>query len=111
MIPPPSRDRMEAPDSDAGTNEMLDSTTNGNDGSSSGGMDTTDLVDGKMEEAINFDGSDDHVVVPHDASLEMSDVDRVTVAAWMNKDTSQSGWTALLQKSDRSYNHAVRKRR
>ena len=54
--------------------------------------------------AVDLDGSADHVVVPDDASLEMSDTDAVTVSAWVNKDSAQSGWIAILQHSDQSYN-------
>jgi len=52
----------------------------------------------------DLDGSGDYVRIPDSSSLEMSDTDAVTVSTWVNKDAVQSGWIALVQKSDRSYN-------
>ncbi|WP_436925210.1 DUF7266 family protein [Halosimplex amylolyticum] len=54
--------------------------------------------------SYTFDGVDDHLRIDDDSSLEMSDTDAVTVSMWVNKDTAQSGWTALFQHSDQSYN-------
>ncbi|PSQ21816.1 hypothetical protein BRD06_10660 [Halobacteriales archaeon QS_9_67_15] len=54
--------------------------------------------------SYTFDGADDHLRIDDDPSLDMSDTDAVTVSMWVYKDTSQSGWTALFQHSDRSYN-------
>ncbi len=85
-------------------NNTLDSTSNENQGLMNGGMGSKNIVNGKIEKALTFDGSDDHVVVPHDSTLEMSDVNKVTIAVWVNKDTGQNGWRAILQKSDTSYN-------
>lgn len=57
--------------------------------------------------AYDLDGENDYLTVPDDSSLEM-DTDRVTVSAWVNIDQAQvdkgSGWKAIFQKSDRSYN-------
>ena len=56
--------------------------------------------------SYEFDGEGGHVEVPHDASLEMSDTDAVTVSTWVNKESIQGDedWVALAQKSDASYN-------
>ena len=52
----------------------------------------------------DFDGGNDYVTVPNDPALEMNNTNEVTVSMWVNKDTAQSGWIALLQHSDQSYN-------
>ncbi|WP_459193390.1 DUF7266 family protein [Halosimplex sp. J119] len=55
-------------------------------------------------QAYRFDGDDDHLTIENDPTLEMSDTDEVTVSMWVNKDSEQSGYRALFQHSDRSYN-------
>jgi hypothetical protein len=58
--------------------------------------------------AYDFDGSNDFLEVPHASgpgtALDMNRTNEVTVSMWVNQDTAGSGWTALLQRSDRSYN-------
>lgn len=52
-----------------------------------------------------FDGENDYVRVPHDESLEMSSEDAVSVSMWVNQNQDRDReWTALLQKSDTSFN-------
>jgi len=46
----------ETPDADGGTDEILDSTINDNDGNNAGMDSTNDQVDGKIDGAIQFDG-------------------------------------------------------
>ena len=80
-----------------------DASGTGNDGSIQGDPDLgTAGIAGST--AYNLDGTGDYVRVPDSASLEASDTDAVTVSAWVNKNTDQGGWTAIYQKSDRSYN-------
>ncbi len=59
-----------------------------------------------VSESYHFDPStNDHIVVPNDPSLELGVLDRATVSAWVNIDTnSQTGWRAIVQHSDESYN-------
>ncbi|MFB6208338.1 MAG: LamG-like jellyroll fold domain-containing protein [Candidatus Nanohaloarchaea archaeon] len=64
----------------------------------------TQGVSGVVGPAYGFDGSSSYIQVPHSEELEMSDTNRVTVSAWVYHDTDQSGWTAIVQKSDTSYN-------
>lgn len=45
--------------------QMIDSTSHNNDGTSGGTMTSGDLVTGKVGKALDFDGSDDYVVVPY----------------------------------------------
>lgn len=82
--------------------DLEDSTTNNNDGNNNG---TTDIT-GKIADGRDFERSNtQYVNVPDSASLELSDVDRVTVQAWINKESTPSiSWMAVVQKSDQSYN-------
>ncbi|WP_415379665.1 LamG-like jellyroll fold domain-containing protein [Halosimplex sp. TS25] len=79
-----------------------DASGNGNHASEENGPGTGLGVFGTR--SYSFDGTDDHLRIDDDPSLEMSDTDAVTVSMWVNKDTTQSGWTALFQHSDQSYN-------
>ena len=50
------------PNGDA-ANVIKDSTSNANHGTPAGGMTSADLVDGKVGKAIDFDGSNDHIII------------------------------------------------
>jgi len=58
---------------------VLDSTTNDNDGTNSGSIRG---ASGKIDDAFNFDGTDDYVEVPDSSSLDITAV--VTIEAWVN---------------------------
>ncbi|MEF8780262.1 MAG: LamG-like jellyroll fold domain-containing protein [Haloferacaceae archaeon] len=90
-------------DGGAGTT-AVDASGTGNDGTREGAPTTG--VEGLLgSTAYELDGEDDHVRVPHDESLEMSDGDAVSVSMWVNQNEDLGrSWTALLQKSDASYN-------
>jgi len=88
---------------DSESGGATDASGTGNDGQADGGP--TRGIDGILgTTAWGFDGSDDRITVPDDATLEMNDTDAVTVSMWVNKTTTQSGWIGLLQHSDTSYN-------
>jgi len=80
--------------------DFEDSTGFENNGTNFGSFNAPGII----ADAQEFDGIDDAIVVPHDDSLELSDVGQVTVATWVRKNTAQAGWIAMVQKSDRSYN-------
>ncbi|MGE5317072.1 MAG: DUF2341 domain-containing protein [Chloroflexota bacterium] len=52
--------------------QMIDSTSYGNNGASSGTMLSEDLVSGNIWKAINFDGGDDAITIGHSASVNPS---------------------------------------
>ena len=54
------------------TTDILDSTRNANHGSSTGSMNSNDLIDGKIGKAIDFDGNNDGVDVAHDTTLAVT---------------------------------------
>jgi len=56
-----------------------DATSNGNDGTNSGST----LSTGKLGGAIDLDGVNDYVTVPHDASLDISG-EKITISTWIN---------------------------
>jgi len=68
----------ETPDADGGTDEILDST-NDNDGDTFN-MASNDQDSGQIDGSLDFDGSNDYVEIPRDASLE---VDVITISAWV----------------------------
>src|SRR5690606_38973349 len=45
--------------------QIVDSTGNGNDGTSEGEMGSDDLTEGQVAKALDFDGSDDYINVPN----------------------------------------------
>jgi len=59
------------------TYAIKDSTSNQNDGTPNGSMTSADLVDGKIGKAIDFDGSNDEIVLP--ASDDLYALDTITV--------------------------------
>ncbi|MFC1829433.1 LamG-like jellyroll fold domain-containing protein, partial [Thermodesulfobacteriota bacterium] len=73
-----------------------------NDGAVNNAVLATDRF-GCEDKAYDFDGSSDYIEVPHSDSLELSDVNKVTVAAWVKKDSAPDGKRAIVQKSDQSY--------
>ena len=86
-----------------------DSSGNGNDGALQG---DTQWVAGKIGSALQFDGVDDFVDVPHDEILTADN--EVTVMAWINAEraTGPGGatWQGILSKSNnpRSYSFYTR---
>jgi len=64
---------------------QYDSTSNNYDGTSYGGLSGTDVVDGKIGNAIDFDGSDDHISV---GQIFTDDWSQFTISAWVNHDGS-----------------------
>jgi len=65
----------------------VDSTSNDNDGTTSGGVNTntTGIIDG----ADQLDGSDDYVAVPHDTSLDI--IGEVTASLWIRPESLPFG--------------------
>ena len=68
--------------------QMIDTTSNNNDGISGGTMTSADLVAGKIGKALDFDGSDDRIAVSHDASIDFADED-FTISIWFRTDTAK----------------------
>jgi hypothetical protein len=75
-----------------------DSSGNGNTGTISG---ATWVSQGKYGAALNFDGTNDLVVIPGSASLNVSSA--MTLAAWIYPTANQSGWRTVLQREVDAY--------
>lgn len=88
------------------TGSATDASGTGNDGVVEGSPTTASGLFGT--DAYDLDGDDDYVRIPDSSSLDVSDEDTVTVSAWVNIDqeavNEESGWVAIFQNSDTSYN-------
>ncbi|HDR88909.1 MAG TPA: DUF2341 domain-containing protein, partial [Bacteroidetes bacterium] len=82
------------------SDDFSDATGNGNNATNFG----TSGIPSFIGTARDFDGSASYLSAAHDVSLDMHDEDRVTLQAWVRKSSAQSGWIAICQKSDYSYN-------
>ncbi|NQU43547.1 DUF2341 domain-containing protein, partial [bacterium] len=63
-----------------------DATANANDGATTGGL---GAVQGLIGDSMEFDGSDDWIIVPDDSSLDLGTGD-FTVSGWIRKDVRTS---------------------
>jgi len=81
-------------DEDSGTTAS-DSSNKGNDGTLTNMDASTDWVSGKIDGALDFDGSNDHILVPHDPALSL--INQLTVASWIYKNT-KSGYDFVINK-------------
>lgn len=89
-------------DPTGGAGCILDSTSNGNDGTPSGTMTAGDSVDGQTGKALDFDGSDDLINCGSDASLD--DMGTFTLEALAYPDTFGGGSAArILSKMNSSH--------
>ncbi|MFX1416150.1 MAG: LamG-like jellyroll fold domain-containing protein, partial [Promethearchaeota archaeon] len=81
--------------------EILDSTSNDNDGYSRGSMDSLDSIDSKLGRGFELDGIDDFLVVPDSISLD-SVADRGTIETWINwVDSSDGRYQRIMVSSNR----------
>ena len=58
-------------------------------------QDSIDLCPGYMDTALDFDGVDDHITVPHHSSLNVGNGD-FTLQAWVNP--TAPGWSTIMSK-------------
>lgn len=94
-------------ESSGGSGAIKDSTSNSNDGTDSGAPSLG--VTGKIGKAINFDGTNDCVIVPDDASLRLDS--GLTIEVWINIDV-WGDWKDIVFKgggsvSDSDYQFAL----
>lgn len=90
--------------------QLLDSTANGNNGTSEGGMTSDDLVDGDYGKGIDFDGVNDRFIVPH--SSELSITTGFTILSILEPITIDATWRPVYGKgaadADENYFHAYK---
>lgn len=63
--------------------QMLDRTSNGNDGTTAGTMTSGDSVSAKVGKGLDFDGTDDNVGITSATSLDLSSGE-YAIEAWVN---------------------------
>lgn len=78
---------------------IVDSSGNGNDGTYNG---TGYSAAGRFNTGLDFDGTDDEIVIPDDNSLDITG--EVTAAAWIYLDTI-SGWQSFFHKNINTSDH------
>jgi len=83
-------------DPSGGAPQMKDSTSNGNDGTSGGGMTLGDLVAAQIGDGIDYDGSDDEINCGSDASLD--NVAALTAEAWIQPETGIDTLPRIFEK-------------
>ena len=83
--------------------QILDSTSNNNDGTANGSMTSSDLVDAQVGKGLDFDGSDDDVEVP-DPSTDLGSA--FTVEYWVKMKSGASGnYTPMVCKNGATNNN------
>ena len=58
-----------------------------------------EVVDGKFGKALSFDGSDGHIQIPHDASMDVI-ADGFTFAAWIQQRAGSHGNSGVVTKGE-----------
>ena len=73
--------------------KTIDATGNGNDGKINGGK----WVEGKFKAALEFNGKDDHVVIPDSKDLDLAQ--ELILSAWVKFQELKAGaWKNLVRK-------------
>ncbi len=78
---------------------IIDSSGNGNDGTYNGAGYSSA---GRFNTGLDFDGTDDEIIIPDDNSLDFST--NITVSAWIYLDTT-NGWQSFVHKNIDTSNH------
>lgn len=84
----------EDPNNDA-AGAMLDSTSNANHGTTTGGMDNTDLLTGQITNCLEFSGANEGIIVS-DTPFDITD--NLTITAWIRCDDGPTGWRTIVSK-------------
>ncbi len=81
--------------------QMIDATSNNNDGSSYGNMTPGDLVTGQIGNCLDFDGNNDYVNINHTGVTVTGK--QITMESWMNLGSSNGNQNLL----ERGTNYAL----
>ena len=93
----------EAPDGNALTDEIIDSTANAQHGNTEGAIDATDLVAAKIGQGIDFDSVDAGLIrVADSAALDATAVSG-TFELWINFDNAADGNHQIVMTSSNRY--------
>ena len=84
-------------DEPEGVTTFYDTSGYGNNGACSGDSCPQAGVGGIFGSAVQFDGMNDYIAVPHNDQFDqLEDQDRFTIAAWVNIENLNQGWFAVL---------------
>ena len=73
--------------------KIIDATGNGNEGK----INSAKWVEGKFKSALEFNGKDNHVVIPDSKDLDL--VQELTLSAWVKFQELKAGaWKNLVRK-------------
>jgi len=78
--------------------QMIDSTSNSNDGTSAGSMTSGDSITGQVGKGIDLDGTDDGLAIADSTSL---DAENITISAWF-KASQLTQLQSLIRKGNGS---------
>jgi len=91
-------------DPTGGVGCIKDSTGNNNDGTPQGSMTSSDLVDGQVGKALDFDGSDDYIDCGNDSSLNPTT--EMTIETVINGSVETGSWEVFTVGRDNSSGRA-----
>ncbi|MCK5630017.1 MAG: DUF2341 domain-containing protein, partial [Nanoarchaeota archaeon] len=77
---------------------IVDSSGNGNDGTQSGGVNYG--ADGKIDNALSFDGVNDYIYVGNEASFDFERTDAFTTSVWIKAEATPGKYFSVMGKLD-----------
>lgn len=84
---------------DPSSSTLTDYSGNGVNGTSFGGMTSSDLVTGKLGDAIDFDGANDYFALANKFYTNSGEIPQLTISAWINttftNTSMSSNWSIL----------------
>ncbi len=86
-----------AQDPSGGTDCILDSTSHENHGTPTGSMTSEDLVAGGFGKALNLDGNDDAVIIPHHTDFNS---ENLTIELFLSLDTISDSDTFISKRNE-----------
>lgn len=90
---------------------LIDYSGNGVDGTSFGTMTTSDLISGKIGNAIDFDGTNDYFALTNKSYVGMDSIANLTISAWIKTSFVATGafnnWSILDFDRSEYYNFFI----
>lgn len=89
------------------TGQVTDSSGGGNTGSMISMSTTTSPAQGKMGQALSFDGDNDHIVVPDPGSSSLDITDDMTISTWIKRSSTSGRYEIILNKDPSNQIYAL----
>ncbi|NVM36033.1 MAG: DUF2341 domain-containing protein [Candidatus Lokiarchaeota archaeon] len=86
--------------------QILDSTSNDNDGTTFGGISNLNQLPSKIGGGLSLDGVNDYVLIPHSSSLDITGY-QITMEAWINLNIVPAPWDAPVMVKAASDNNEI----